>query len=212
MPRPKATEDALPTTERLLEAAEREFAEKGFEAARLSDIAERIGIRRPSLLYHFGSKQALYEAVVKTALLRLGEALVLEMAGPDPFVDRFHRAVDRFGTFVEERPMIAKLLLREVLDARGPGHAILLEVGIPVVERVESFMRDDGRGVVPDDLPIRAALMAIVSSAMLRVSAGPLAEPFWGPKDRTREVARAMFLARKPEDATLSVKRTNRRP
>ena len=75
----------LATTERLLISAERHFAKLGFDGARLSDIAAEAGISRPSLLYHFESKEALYAAVVRTALLRLGEALVLEIEGRAPF-------------------------------------------------------------------------------------------------------------------------------
>ena len=199
MGRPKLATDAIATTERLLAAAEEEFAEKGFEGARLSDIAERVGIRRPSLLYHFASKQALYEAVVRTALLRLGEALMFEMEGRDPFVERLSRAVERFVSFVDGRPTLAKLLIREMLDGRGPGHVILVEAGVPVLERVERFLSEEGRGVVPETLPLRAALLSFVCSSMVRVSAGPLREPLWGPEDHSMELALHLFGARRVE-------------
>lgn len=195
MGRPKLATDSIATTERLLAAAEEEFAEKGFEAARLSDIAERVGIRRPSLLYHFESKHALYAAVVRTALLRLGEALVFEIEGRDPFVDRLARAVERFVGFVEQRPSLAKLLIREILDGRGPGHEMVVETGVPVLERVEKFLREEGKGVVPSHIPLRAALLAIVTNAMIRVSAGALRDPLWGPIDYSHELAMQLFGA-----------------
>jgi TetR/AcrR family transcriptional regulator len=56
------------TADRILAEARGEFAEHGFAAARLQDIAERAGLTHPTLLYHFGSKERLYEAVIEQAV------------------------------------------------------------------------------------------------------------------------------------------------
>jgi AcrR family transcriptional regulator len=47
------------TRERILDAAEARFADKGFGATALGEIAEDVGIRTPSLYKHFDGKQAL---------------------------------------------------------------------------------------------------------------------------------------------------------
>lgn len=56
------------TADRILAEARGEFARRGFAAARLQDIAERAGLSHPTLLYHFGSKERLYEAVIEAAV------------------------------------------------------------------------------------------------------------------------------------------------
>ncbi len=49
----------------ILDAAEAVFAEKGFAAARLEDVAAIVGIRRASIVYYFRDKRDLYEAVLE---------------------------------------------------------------------------------------------------------------------------------------------------
>jgi TetR/AcrR family transcriptional regulator len=54
-----------PTAERILDAAEDLFAARGFSATSLGDVADKVGIRSPSLYNHFRNKEALYEAVME---------------------------------------------------------------------------------------------------------------------------------------------------
>ncbi len=65
---PKEPTPALSTRERILDAAEDTFAQVGYEAASLSAIADRVGIRTPSLYKHFPSKQDMYTAVLERLL------------------------------------------------------------------------------------------------------------------------------------------------
>ena len=58
----------LTTADRILDAAEDLFAEKGYSATSLGDVADRVGIRSPSLYNHFRNKEALYEAVLERLL------------------------------------------------------------------------------------------------------------------------------------------------
>lgn len=194
MGRPRTREGQAATTARLLLAAEVEFARRGFEGARLQDIAAQVGISRPSLLYHFGSKEALYEAVVRDVFTRIAAALASALEGGGPFAERLERVLAAFLAFLGARPSSARLILREVLDEDGPGHRLLLDAAVPVLELVERFMRLEGRGVLRPNLPIRAALLQIASSAFVKAGSGDLERAFWSGEDATVQLARLVFL------------------
>ena len=63
------------TAARILDAAEVVFAEAGFQAASLREIARRAEIQQPGLYNHFASKRDLYAAVLDRALTPMATAM-----------------------------------------------------------------------------------------------------------------------------------------
>ena len=60
--------------ERILSAAEAEFAGSGFDGARVARIAARAGVNKQLIFHYFGSKGGLFEAVTRNAAARLAVA------------------------------------------------------------------------------------------------------------------------------------------
>ena len=55
---------AIDTKDRILDTAERLFADKGYPATSLRDITNEAGVNLAAVNYHFGSKEALLSAVL----------------------------------------------------------------------------------------------------------------------------------------------------
>ncbi len=193
MGRPLASAAATATPERLLDAAEQCFAQ-GYDAARLEDIAAAAGIRRPSLLYHFASKDDLYAAVVRRTFARLGAALLSVMSRRLEFAARVDNMVDTYASFLADNPAHAQILVRELVDARGPGREILLGEVVPLLDLVERFLLVEGRELLRPDLPVRAAILQVASAIILRSASGALQQPLWGPIDQSRALARLLLF------------------
>lgn len=64
----------------ILDAAERRLAAAGPAALRLQEIAADVGISHPAVLHHFGSREALVQAVVERAMQNLEQDLVRSFA------------------------------------------------------------------------------------------------------------------------------------
>jgi TetR/AcrR family transcriptional regulator len=116
-PRPvRRRSSGLQTRAAIVAAAERHFAESGFEATRLDDIALAVGIRRAAIFYHFGDKQELYAAVLEAVF---GDWTAALPTGGSPAA-RLEASLIGWIDYVAKRPTVARLILREAANAR-PG-------------------------------------------------------------------------------------------
>ena len=194
MGRPAKVVSGPATSDRILEAAEREFARHGFEATRLEDIATRVGLTRPSVLHRFGSKEALYAAVVERVCARLRESLLQAMGVTGDFPARLRATVGRFVDHLAADSTAAHLLLRELVDARGPGERLLREQVGPLLGLVEAFVRQSGKGVLRRRLDVRAAILDLVGAVTLHAVAGASRPALYGSPANPRAYSRDHFL------------------
>lgn len=101
---------------RILEVATRQFAASGVGNTSLSSIADEVGVRKPTLLYHFTSKDALHQAVLESVVARWNERLPNLMLAATTGEGRFEAIVWEAVAFFSEDPDRARLTVREMLD------------------------------------------------------------------------------------------------
>jgi len=178
MGRPRLDPTQTPTRARLIEAAAKVFARDGFAGAALAEIAGQVGIRRPSLLYHFATKEELYAAVIHDVFGRLDAALQQAFALEGGFALRLEAVTRGYLRFLKEEPTFGPLLLRELLDDEGPGQDLIRRELLPLLDTVEAFV-NAAPGLRPE-APVRESLLAIAASGLLRSISGGLRESLWG--------------------------------
>jgi AcrR family transcriptional regulator len=111
----RRSEKGRQTHERILDAAEEVFGDRGFEGTTLRDVADRVGIRIPSLYNHFDSKEAIYAAVLERSIAPILRTLV------ESAVDRGERGnpediLEQTLKLLALRPALPRLVLHETLD------------------------------------------------------------------------------------------------
>jgi AcrR family transcriptional regulator len=119
------------------------FAEHGYEGTSLNEIASRVGIRKPSLLHHFPSKDALYGEVFERSLsdwfARLESAIAEEGEGWDKIVT----VLGAGFRFFAENPEFVRLIRREAIDGGAHLGVDLAAVLRPQFDRAASWFRGE---------------------------------------------------------------------
>lgn len=192
MGRPKKSDGEV-TRARLLAAAELEFGTKGFDRARLEDIAGAADIQRSSLLYHFDSKRALYREVVVGLIHTMREALSEAMAQPGDAITRIDAIGDALMRFTEDRSAGVSMFVRELLDSASTGVEHVSEF-LTILEMIEAFLSAEAAHLVPKGAPVRFVLLHLITSQALRVASGNTGKQIWGEAVDPRLLIRSLIL------------------
>lgn len=192
MPRPKRQPNSPDTHEQILDAARQEFALNGVSTP-LDAIAARCGIRRPSLLHHFPSKQALITAVIDRILDQTRSRLLDAIAqGDGDYGQTMAKIITGLRELEAEEQGVGGMLLHALLAEHEPG---------PVTERLQELINviystalivgaDQGR---PQD-EIRAAIAQLVMGEFARMALTDRAERIWGEADGVNPLFKSYFL------------------
>jgi AcrR family transcriptional regulator len=104
----------------LVQTGKRLFATKGFDGTSVRDITRDAGANLGSITYHFGSKRALYKAVLKSGLTPLVERVGIAASKEGPALDRLEAVVDVFFDHLAANPEIPRLVFQEVAAGKKP--------------------------------------------------------------------------------------------
>lgn len=85
-------------------AAARLFAERGYDATSVREIVAAAGVTKPTLYYHFGSKEGLAQALLTVPMAALVDRVRSILAGDGPAVDKLRRFFEANFEFMVEDP------------------------------------------------------------------------------------------------------------
>lgn len=140
------------------------FGEAGYAGARIDEVARRVGIRRPSILYHYPDKQSLYSAAVSSVVTDIVDRVLATEAHPG---ERLEAITDAWVDFVIAQPNSARVLLRQMIDAdpvtirstEAPIRALLTSIQSAIDECMDG---DSGKSVNANEFALILSSTSLV--------------------------------------------------
>jgi AcrR family transcriptional regulator len=141
----RATE-AVPRRERILQAAESEFATAGLAGGRVERIAAKAGVNKQLVYHYFGSKAGLYDAVVRSVSDRL--AIDAAPRGTPP--ERLRHLAELLATAGAEHASL--------LDSTWRARAVATAARILSEAQANGYVRDVVDPAVVSEVVVSASL------------------------------------------------------
>jgi AcrR family transcriptional regulator len=199
---------AKPRKEEILDVATRLFAERGYDGTSMNDVAERVGMRKASLFYHFTTKDALYEAVLDRVVADLQTALEAIYASSGTYADRLDEVTETVVNVLAAHPYAARLLLRETMDWGPVIRGKLLDRILLVLEAGAAWIRvGQEQGAFVEGDP-KQLLLSAVGIHFVPFAIGQFVERYIGKAPFDAEFVQARRAAVKTQARNLHLRKS----
>lgn len=134
------------TEQQILDAAIEEFALKGFNGARTTDIAARAGVTHAMLHYYFRTKQHLFERIINDKLELLIDLIAGALNEQGATIrERLARGVGKHFDFVRQNPYLPHLIISMMTNNPEIAGQIISGVSVKIKELVIRFQSEFDR-------------------------------------------------------------------
>jgi len=148
---------------RILDAANKVFAEKGYHEATMDDIAKRLGVSKGAIYLYFSSKEDLFEEMCKTAPQAFKEILFSSFRDEGNPIQSATQFFDKMLKLSASNPGLSFEIISEA--SRNPSLKRILKQNHEEYERVLTSFLAEGRKrkIVGDNVDIRPLANALIA-------------------------------------------------
>jgi AcrR family transcriptional regulator len=148
----------------LVEVAKHVFAEHGYDAASVEEIAKRAKVSKPIVYEHFGGKEGLYAVVVDRETARLLEMITSRLGSGLGAREQVHSSVIAFLDYIEAEPDGFRVLTRDSPAGFSTGGmaGLLSDVAKKAEDVLAGFFADSGLDITSAPIYAHAIVGMVV--------------------------------------------------
>lgn len=168
------------TEERIYAAARQIFHEKGFDGARMQEIADRAGINKALLHYYFRNKDQLFEKVFQAAIAEVFPKVLSSLTAEAPLRERVEKFVAAYIDTLKANPFVPGFVLHELSKNPERVQTFIPSLVKPVLQTltkdIQAAMADGGLPVMDP----KQFLLNVMSLCIFPFVAKPLLQSIFG--------------------------------
>jgi TetR/AcrR family transcriptional regulator len=194
------------TAERILTAARKIFAKKGYSGAHVDEIAELAGVNKATIYYQIGDKDTLYANVIHQVLGNTAQNIAEAVAKVDSPEEKLKAYINCIAANVDKNPDLPPIMMREVASGGATLPRVVIEDIASVLTILVGILEEGRkRGMFIETVPFLIHMM-IIGTIVFYKKAQPIKEKqVWLP-DKIKAYDKKLKASLGEEVATLVLK------
>lgn len=174
-------DNELKTEELIFNAAREVFLEKGFDGARMQEIAERAGINKALLHYYYRSKDKLFDMIFAQVIKLIFKQIESVWVSEISFEDKIRHFVSSYITLIVKNPYIPRFIINtinsypdkfeQIIEEKSSGAFSLLKEKVNQIQIQIDIEIKKGNII---NISAKDLLINIISLTIFPVVAGPM--------------------------------------
>ena len=191
----------------ILEAAEKEFLEKGYDGARTTSIAKAAGVTHAMLHYYFRTKELLFERIIDKKMEEIVPLMTHLFGNSDlPLVKRIEEAISVHFDFVIANPDLPRFLIDEVLPDTERCHLYKSKI-TNVIYLFDSIQREVNDAASKGEVELFNVLLLFQSILSLNIIPSIMANMIENLIGDNKQAVETFMAQRKAENIELIMRR-----
>ncbi len=175
----------------LLESATAVFLAKGFNGARMQEIANHAGVNKALLHYYFRNKVGLYEEVIRFQFKRNFAFLVGQLHADGSFATALRLFINGYIELLADNPQLPLFMIRELADGGKVIARVLRDIlGQEEIQAVDDFRRLLNRAIRNGEIrrqDMSQLILTVIGACVYSFIARPIIEVFLPDASTTRQ-------------------------
>lgn len=198
------------TAQRVLQAAEEEFMEKGYAGAKTVEIARKAGVTHAMLHYYYRTKEQLFYTVFENKISILAQSMIDALRAPgQSFEERIRTGIGRHFDFLAANPSLPRFVMNEAVS--NPEHLLVVRRNLEMVlQTILSSLQVETEKLIAEGriAPINVVdlIVDMVSLNVFVFMMSPIVEPLLLKDESERQ---AFLERRKAENIEMIMRRLN---
>lgn len=165
----------------ILEAAEAEFLEKGFNGAKTTSIAQKAGVTHAMLHYYYRTKENLFDKVFREKIQMIGSSFESVLEEHLPFEETIRNFIHTHFHFLKQNPHLINFIYNEVLGNKS-NRDLLYDSVAPIITKIYKRLgklvdEEIAKGTIKPIRPLDL-LLNIISLNVITFMAFPLLKEY----------------------------------